>query len=74
VWPGAYPRVEHLKIALALPTNIRQARRGLPGTNTLAYCKNLEIAAVNFFSIYPWLFWLKTMKQLFEMYHAAETN
>jgi len=43
--PGAYPRVEHLKgaslrKALALPANIRQGWKSLPGTNTLAYCEN----------------------------------
>jgi hypothetical protein len=45
VRPGAYPRVEHLKVAshgktLALSANIRLGWKGLPGTNTLAYYKN----------------------------------
>ena len=43
--PGAYPRVEYLKgaslsYALALPANIRLVSRGLPVSNTLAYCEN----------------------------------
>jgi hypothetical protein len=33
-WTGAYPRVEHLKYALALPANIRLGWRGLPGKNS----------------------------------------
>jgi len=42
---GAYPRVEHLKgaligRALALLANISLGWKGLPGTNTQAYCKN----------------------------------
>jgi len=46
VRPVAYPRVEHLKgaslrKALALPANIRQGWKGLPGTNTPAYYDNL---------------------------------
>jgi hypothetical protein len=45
VRPGAYTRVWHLKDAslgqaLALPANIRLGRKGLPGTNTLAYYEN----------------------------------
>jgi len=43
---GAYPRVENLNgaslgQALALSENIRLGWKGLPGTNTLAYYKNL---------------------------------
>ncbi len=39
---GAYPRLEHLKgaslrKAVALPANIREGWKYLPGTNTLAY-------------------------------------
>ncbi len=42
---GAYPREEHLEgashgQALALPSIIRLGRKGLPGTNTLAYYEN----------------------------------
>jgi hypothetical protein len=45
---GAYPSVPtsyNLLIgqAPALPTNIRLGCKSLPGTNTLAYCKNLWI-------------------------------
>jgi hypothetical protein len=41
VRPGGYPREEHLKdAALAgLPANFRLSRKGLPGTNILAYYK-----------------------------------
>jgi hypothetical protein len=35
LWAGAY-----LSGAPALPTNIRQGWKGLPGTNTLAYYEN----------------------------------
>jgi hypothetical protein len=37
----AYPRVENLKGASALPANIISGWKGLPGTNTLAYYENL---------------------------------
>jgi len=42
---GAYPTVEHLKGALlglapALPSNIRLGRKGMPGTDILAYYEN----------------------------------
>jgi hypothetical protein len=45
VRPGAYPRTEHLKdasgaslkLAPALPENIRLGRKSLLGTNNLAY-------------------------------------
>jgi hypothetical protein len=45
VRPEAYPRGESLKGTLleyapALPANIRLGWRGLPKTNTLAYCKH----------------------------------
>jgi hypothetical protein len=53
--------VEHLKgaslaLALSLPANIRLlGQKGLPGTNALAYYKNLQITAVkSFFYIGPW--------------------
>jgi hypothetical protein len=39
---------------LALPTNIRLGREGLPGTNTLAYYERLQITAVKKF-IASWL-------------------
>jgi hypothetical protein len=44
--PGACPRMEHLKGASlekapALPANIRLSWKDFPGTNTLAYYKNL---------------------------------
>jgi hypothetical protein len=44
--PVAYLRVEHpksasLSYATVLPVNIRLGWKDLPGTNTLAYCKNL---------------------------------
>ncbi len=43
--PGAYPRVEHLKVASleyasALPANIRLDFKGSADTNTLAYGGN----------------------------------
>jgi len=34
---GAYPSDES---ALTLPANVRLGWKGLPGANTLAYCKN----------------------------------
>ncbi len=37
---GGYPLLGRL---LASPTNIRLGWSGLPGTNTLAYCKNLSM-------------------------------
>jgi hypothetical protein len=45
--------VEHLKVAslrlaLALFTNIRPSWKGLPGTNTLAYCEKSKLMAVNY--------------------------
>jgi hypothetical protein len=51
---GTYPRVEHLKGAPlvygpALPENIRLGRKGLPGTNSLAYYKNSQIMALKSF-------------------------
>ncbi len=52
--PGTYSRVENLKgvsllYELALPTNIRLGWKVLPGTNTLAYYENLQIADVQSF-------------------------
>ncbi len=35
----------------ALPANIRIGWKGLLGTNTLAYCKNLQILAVKSFIV-----------------------
>ncbi len=35
--------------ALTLPTNIRQALKGIPGTNTLAYCDHSYILSVKSF-------------------------
>jgi len=49
-------RVKHLSGApiqcrlLTLPTNIRQDRKGWPGTNTVAYNKNSLTTAVKFFN------------------------
>ncbi len=36
---------------MASPTNIRLAWKGLPETNTLAYCENLQIMAVKCFIV-----------------------
>jgi len=54
VRPGAYLRVEHLKVAPlglapALPTNIRLGWKGLPGTNALAYYEKSQFTAVKRF-------------------------
>jgi len=35
--PGAYPRVEHPRLLLALSTGMRLGWEGLPGTNNPAY-------------------------------------
>ncbi len=60
---GAYPREEQQKVssiglAPDLPTNIRLGWKSLPGTNTLAYCKHLQITAVKStkgeVSLYHW--------------------
>jgi hypothetical protein len=44
--PGAYPRVEHIKVTSfgwvpALPTNIGQGGKSFPGTSTPAYYRHL---------------------------------
>jgi hypothetical protein len=60
VLEGAYPRVEHLKGASlrqapALTANIRLGWKGLAGTNTRAYYKNLYITTVKVFIVQaPW--------------------
>ncbi len=45
--------MKHLSGAtlLALPTNIRLGWKGLPGTNTPAFYKNLQIMAVKSFTV-----------------------
>ncbi len=53
---SANPKVEHLKGASlgkapALPENIRLGWKGLPKTNTLAYCKNPSITTVKSFIV-----------------------
>jgi hypothetical protein len=52
VGTGAYLRVEHLKGASRGQANIRLGWRGLPGTNTLAYCENPLITAVKSFIVH----------------------
>ncbi len=46
VMPGAYPRVEHLKVA-----NSRLGWKGLPGTNTLAYYEKVQLTVIKGFII-----------------------
>jgi hypothetical protein len=59
-------QVKHLSVAtlwgrlLASPTNIRLGWKGMPGTNTLAYYKNLQITAVkSFISSGPWCYYVE---------------
>jgi hypothetical protein len=54
VRPGAFPRVEHLNGVLlgyapALPANVRLGKKGLPGTNALAYYKRGNLRSVKSF-------------------------
>jgi hypothetical protein len=46
-----HPKGASLEWALDLPANIRLGWKGLPGTNTLAYNKNLYITAIKSFIV-----------------------
>jgi hypothetical protein len=53
-----YPRVEHLKgaslrLAPALPSNIRLGWKGLPWTNALAYYEHSKLRRKKFYNIEP---------------------
>jgi hypothetical protein len=54
VGPGAYPKAEYLKgVGFALPANIRLDKKGLPGTNTLAYYKTVNYGQKSFITLDP---------------------
>ncbi len=60
VWPGGYPRVEHVRGTLlkgrllTLTTNTRLGWKGMPGINTLAYYEHSYITDEKIFNIGPW--------------------
>jgi hypothetical protein len=46
---GNLSRASLKGMPLALPTNIKLGKKGLPGTNTIAYYKNPQITTVKSF-------------------------